>query len=60
MRVAGVEDPHVPPWAPVTLTSWVFEVETSVMPAIWMLPLESSRRSRNPEDGFRRSQITSL
>lgn len=60
MSVAAVEEPQVPPWAPVTLTSWVFEVETSVMPAVWMLPLESFRRSRSPEDGFRRSQITSL
>lgn len=44
----------------MTLTSWAFEVETSVMPVIWMLPLESSLNSRNPEDGFRRSRIISL
>lgn len=46
--------------AATTLTSCALEVDTSVMPAIWMLPLESSRRSRKPEDGFRRSRITSL
>lgn len=42
------------------LTSCAFEVETSVMPAIWMLPLASSLSSRGPEAGFSRSRITSL
>lgn len=60
VSVAAEAEAPVPPWAPVTLTSWAFEVETSMMPAIWMLPRESSLRSRNPEDGFRRSRITSL
>lgn len=58
--VAAEAEAPFPPWAPVTLTSWAFEVETSIMPAIWMLPRESSLRSKNPEDGFRRSRITSL
>lgn len=42
------------------LTSLALMVDTSVIPATWMMPLESSRRSRQPREGLSKSRIISL
>ena len=42
------------------LASLALMVETSVSPATWITPLESSLSSRYPREGFSRSRIISL
>ena len=42
------------------LASSALVVETSVIPATWITPLESSLSSRYPRAGFSRSRIISL